>query len=247
MWPDRAGLERRFRAASDASRGRRIAWLRERLELDPDSTVLDLGCWDGSLIERLLSGTGVAPSQVTAADVTWPAVAEARGHHPVLLTRGARLPFADASFDLVFCSSVLEHALADEEAWAEPSGRAFRRTARARQVALAAEIQRVGRAWFVQTPAPEFPLETHSWLPGVHYLPRRLLLPLLRQTNRRWIKGCNPNWALPRRRDLQAWFPGSQVTPERWMGLTKSWMVLGRRASAGVRSADGPGAGAQGT
>ena len=45
------------------------------------------------------------------------------------------LPFADDEFDLVYCSSVIEHV---------PP---------ARRAAFAAELRRVGRGWFVQTPA----------------------------------------------------------------------------------------------
>ncbi len=47
----------------------------------------------------------------------------------------AGLPFADDEFDLVYCSSVIEHV---------PP---------ARRAAFAAEARRVGRGWFVQTPA----------------------------------------------------------------------------------------------
>ena len=45
------------------------------------------------------------------------------------------LPFADGEFELVYCSSVIEHV---------PP---------ARRAAFAREIRRVGRGWFVQTPA----------------------------------------------------------------------------------------------
>ena len=71
----------------------------------------------------------------------------------------AGLPFADGEFDLVYCSSVIEHV---------PP---------ARRAAFAAEIRRVGRGWFVQTPAWSFPLEPHSLLPGGALAARALRRP----------------------------------------------------------------------
>ena len=52
-----------------------------------------------------------------------------------------RLPFDDGAFDLAYSSSVVEHV------------------APARRAAFAAEVRRVARGWFVQTPAWSFPIE----------------------------------------------------------------------------------------
>ena len=79
------------------------------------------------------------------------------------------LPFADREFDLVYCSSVIEHV------------------APARRAAFAAELRRVGRGWFVQTPAYSFPIEPHSLLPGAHWLPVRL-------RRRYWRLGATGGW-----------------------------------------------------
>jgi len=55
------------------------------------------------------------------------------------------------------------------------SRRAFERLALDRQRRLAAEIARVGRRYFVQTPYRYFPIESHTWLPApVLLLPRGL-------------------------------------------------------------------------
>ena len=70
---------------------------------------LDLGCGDGAITARLaetgLAATGVDPSQV--------ALERARARHPDLELAAplgdGRLPFADSSFEAVFCIHVLQH------------------------------------------------------------------------------------------------------------------------------------------
>lgn len=80
----------------------------------------------------------------------------------VQLRRGEPLPFADAAFDVIFCNAVVEHV-----------------GSRRVQKAFLEEIFRVGKAAFVTTPNRWFPVELHTVLPFVHYLPaawyRRIL------------------------------------------------------------------------
>jgi SAM-dependent methyltransferase len=67
------------------------------------------------------------------------------------------LPFADGEFDIVFSNAVIEH-VGDRE----------------RQRALVSEALRVGRQIFITTPNRRFPIEVHTRLPLVHWLPDRL-------------------------------------------------------------------------
>ena len=116
----------------------------------------------------------------------------------------ARLPFADGAFDLAYSSSVIEHIPPD------------------RRAAFAAELRRVARSWYVQTPAFGFPVEPHALLPFAHWLPPALRRPY-------WRLGVAGDWediALLRRRELAALFPGAPVLAERVAGLTKSWISV---------------------
>jgi 2-polyprenyl-6-hydroxyphenyl methylase/3-demethylubiquinone-9 3-methyltransferase len=78
--------------------------------------VLDLGC-GGGLATACLARRG---ARVVGLDLSWPSLCVARRHTqesydpaPVFLRGWAEaLPFADASFDVVWCTDVLEH-LAD--------------------------------------------------------------------------------------------------------------------------------------
>jgi SAM-dependent methyltransferase len=161
--------------------------------LAPGARVLDVGC--GTLGLR-----GLEPQ----LDITGLDVAERPSYPgPFLLGDPAEgLPLADGEFDLVYCSSVIEHV---------PP---------ARRRAFAQELRRIGRGWYVQTPAFSFPLEPHSLLPGAQWLP-----PGLRR--RYWRLGAAEDWeeiSLLRRRELEELF--GPARPERFAGLVKSWVCL---------------------
>lgn len=78
---------------------------------------------------------------------------------------GRDLPFADDEFDIAFSNAVVEH-VGGEDA----------------QRAFIAELCRVASGVFVTTPNRWFPVDVHTLLPAVHWLPdgpRNALLRLL--------------------------------------------------------------------
>ena len=78
--------------------------------------VLDLGCGDGALTDRL-ARAGAHP---TGVEVAQAAVDRARARHPELVFALApidgALPLADGAFDVVWSSEVIEH-VADTARW----------------------------------------------------------------------------------------------------------------------------------
>jgi SAM-dependent methyltransferase len=161
--------------------------------LAPSARVLDLGC--GRIGLRALE-PGL---NITGVDL------QERPDYPGPFVRAdaaAGLPFGDDEFDLVYCSSVIEHV------------------APARREAFAAELRRVGRGWFVQTPAFSFPLEPHSLLPFAHWLPVGL-------RRRYWRLGAAGDWeeiSLLRRAEVQRLF--GPALAERFGPLVKSWVCV---------------------
>lgn len=167
--------------------------------LQPGMRVLDVGCGDLGLraLEPGLDITGV--------DL------DPRPGYPgpfVQADAAERLPFPTSSFDLVYCSSVVEHVAPE------------------RRERLAAEMRRVARGWFVQTPAWSFPVEPHALLPLAHWLP----VPLRRAY---WRLGAAP-WEelhLLRRAEVERLF--GPAMPEHWGPLVKSWVVVAPVGSLG--------------
>jgi SAM-dependent methyltransferase len=161
--------------------------------LSPGAGVLDVGCGALGLraLEPQLAVTGVDLYDQPAYPGPFVRADAAEG-----------LPFADDEFELVYCSSVIEHVAPQQRA------------------AFAAELRRVGRGWFVQTPAYSFPLEPHSLLPGAHWLPERLRRPY-------WRLGATGGWErieLLRRSELEELF--GPALPERTGPLVKSWVCV---------------------
>jgi SAM-dependent methyltransferase len=167
-----------------------------RLTGATDATrILDVGC--GTLGLRAL-----APDlDITGVDVA------PRPSYPGPFVRAdatERLPFADEEFDLAYSNSVVEHLPPD------------------RRAAYAREIQRVAKAWWVQTPAFSFPVEPHALLPFAHWLPPALRRPY-------WRLGAAGGWeeiSLLRRAELARLFPDGEVVAERVGPLAKSWIAV---------------------
>jgi len=87
-----------------------LAFIAER-ELQPDSVILDIGCYTGTLISRLAES---GFQDVHGIDVDHRAVERGRTLYPQLGSRiseysGVTLPFASESFDVVTMFDVLEH------------------------------------------------------------------------------------------------------------------------------------------
>jgi hypothetical protein len=197
--------------------------------LTPRTRILDLGGSSGAHVHALLSGTPVSPGNVHVADVDHEAVrAAARfGFVPVLLQEGRALPFEDDAFDIVLCSSVLEHVTIPAcEIWQERSGARFGRRARLQQRCFARELARVGKGYFVQVPNRWFPIETHSWLPFLSYLPRLWQCWIIALANRVWIKQTVPDFYLPTAADMREYFPGGGLMREKVAGITKSLIAV---------------------
>jgi hypothetical protein len=205
----------RFSAISRRFRRRRMERFAREFHITTDTRVLDIGgtpeCW-GLLAVRprlVLLNMPRAKEDLGRAD-SWVA------------GDGRQLPFRDGAFDLVFSNSVIEH-VGDL----------------ASQRRFAAEVIRVGRAWWVQTPNRWFPVEQHLLTPLVHWLPKAwqraivprfnlwMLLTGIRGDRRRfYIEHYLTDVRLLTASEVRALFPQSRIIRERFCGITKSLVAL---------------------
>lgn len=188
------GLRSRAAAvASGRARERRHERLFALTAATPQTRILDIGCG------RLGLRRHAPDHDITGVDLV------ERPDYPGPFVRAdvlEGLPFADAEFDLAYCSSVIEHVAAEQ------------------RPAFARELRRVARGWYVQTPALSFPVEPHALLPFAHWLPVAL-------RRRYWRLGVADAWeeiALLRRAEMEALF--GPPLPERLGPLVKSWVSV---------------------
>jgi ubiquinone/menaquinone biosynthesis C-methylase UbiE len=81
-----------------------------RSHLAPNSRLLDLGCGRGGLIEQLVKTHGHGLLQQTLGlDPDWLSLTQHRLDLPAASGFSHALPFKENSFDIVFCSWLLEH------------------------------------------------------------------------------------------------------------------------------------------
>jgi SAM-dependent methyltransferase len=223
-------LRKLFKRISANARGKRAEQFRQAFRLREDTRVLDLGSEWGANIHAVLAGTLVKPGNTYIADISPKLLERGRaefGFVPVLVGENGKLPFPDGYFDVVYCNSVIEHVtIPKSEVWSLRSGREFRERSLAHQREFAREIQRVGRQFYVQTPYRWFVIEAHSWLPFVGWLPRRVLIPVLKVARMVWPTRTHPDWYLLNKREFASMFEGAEIRDEKWLGLTKSIMAV---------------------
>ena len=182
-------------AVSLRSRKRKLQLFLDELEPTPESTVLDVGADELTFGE----GDGCATLNFFEALYPWPERITALGLHDGASFRarypGIRyvqgdacaLPFGDREFDIVFSNAVIEH-VGDREG----------------QQRLVSEALRVGRRVFITTPNRRFPVEVHTRLPFVHWLPA----PIAGRIYRAVGKGFAVDIHLLTKGSLESLFPG---------------------------------------
>jgi ubiquinone/menaquinone biosynthesis C-methylase UbiE len=129
-----------------------------------------------------------------------------------------QLPFANQEFDLAHSNSVIEHVgdFSDQQRFAS-------------------ELLRCGRRVYVQTPNHWFPVEPHLIALFIHWLPFRVERRLVRwfsvwglvnRPTQAQVDAFLADIRLLRAREIDQLFPGLARADEKFLGLTKSFVVI---------------------
>ena len=210
---------RRFRRA-------RMRAFAEEFRPTPSTTILDVG---GTPYNWKLLGT---PGLVTLVNLELPreGVDDLPPNLTCVIGSGERIDFESGSFDVAFSNSVIEHV----GGWQA-------------QQDFAAELRRVGRGVWVQTPARGFPVEPHLMGLFIHWLPRGWQRRLVRWgTGWGWLARPSPEriealldeLRLLDHAEMQQLFPDCEIRRERFLGLTKAYVAV-RQPPAAVASRAG--------
>jgi SAM-dependent methyltransferase len=155
-------------AISLRSRRRKFGLFMDAMKPTPETTVLDVGVDDVGFGEQPLEEGGCATLNFFEELYPWQDRITALGLHEgrtfserypaARYVRGDALglPFEDGAFDVAFSNAVIEHV-----------------GPRAEQQRFVDELLRVAPRAFVTTPNRWFPIEVHTRLPLVHWLPER--------------------------------------------------------------------------
>lgn len=125
----------------------------------------------------------------------------------------------EQEFDIAFSNSVIEHVGNFE-----------------RQKQFASEVLRISKSYYIQTPNKHFPIEQHFLFPFFQYLPKKIKLfvglrwkySTLYAVGENFIKEEVENIRLLSKRDLKYLFPNALILKEKFFGLTKSFIVIGK-------------------
>jgi hypothetical protein len=192
-------------------RAKRMRQFAERFPLTDATTILDVGGTPENW--RLVARR----PQVTLLNLPGRQPARLLPNMRAVAGDARQLPYADQSFDIVYSNSVIEHVGPWEQ-----------------QQRFAREVQRVGCSYYVQTPNKWFPIEPHILGVGIHWLPRgwqqRLiryvtLVGLVRRMTPDQIDGFLTQVRLLTYGEVRVLFPDAEIQRERFLGLTKSFVI----------------------
>ncbi len=194
-------------------RSKRLHRFFQLLAPSPKTLLLDVGgypwVWEGAKF----------PGRVIQSNLSFPpAIRKGYPQDLLVVADGLKLPFDDQSVDIGFSNSVIEHLHSFDN-----------------QKLFAAELRRVARQLWVQTPARWFWIEPHLMTPFIHFLSkpmqRRMLRyfsiwGLVKKPTRQEIDAFLSEVRLLTAGDMRVLFPDCEILRERVLGFTKSFIAV---------------------
>lgn len=208
-------IERLAVRASTFNRQRKYLLFTETFKPDASTKILDVGAAEDEYPElaNLLEKVYPYPENITALGVDeymtfcrrYPKV------KPVTYRPG-RFPFDDHAFDVCWSNAVIEHV-----------------GPRHKQIEFIREIRRVSKRAFVTTPNRYFPVEAHTRIFFLHYLPKPTFDRLLVRLGKSFA--CGDYMHLLGIRDAKALMKDSgidqyRIVQNKLLGLTMDFVMI---------------------
>lgn len=192
------------------SRRARFDFFMQVVRPGSEELILDLGGGSTGFLTTLYSNK----SRFLLLDIDFAAAAALKRVYSdglAVVADAQHLPFRDKAIDVIFSNSVIEH-IPDQQAFAR-------------------EIQRVGKAYFVQTPNKGFPMDSHYLIPFFQFLPIALQRFVYERIGGGWWRKqqriYEPIHYLSECR-LRQLFPDSEIAHERFLLMDKSFYCYRR-------------------
>lgn len=205
-----------LRPYQQKTRKKRMRRYMTLMNLKEGMSVLDLGglprIWD-SVADCL---------NLTILNLPGSVEPSAPSHHRIRYVEGDACQVREVerrSFDSVFSNSVIEHVGSVDK-----------------QAAFASEVRRLGKSYWVQTPARWFPIEAHCGMPFWWFYPsgiRRWLVESWRKKLPEWTEMVESTTVLTKKQ-MRRLFPEATVITERSFGFPKSYIAYFTGATAAV-------------
>jgi hypothetical protein len=166
------------------SRRRKFRVFMDALRPDETTSIVDVGVADSGFGEgggkastyNFLEAMYPWPERITAVGLgELPNFQRAFPEVTCVRADGRDLPFTDDEFDIAFSNAVVEH-VGSEDA----------------QRAFVGELCRVARRVYVTTPNRLFPIDVHTLIPFVHWLPTGARSSVLRRLGKEEIAPLGP-------------------------------------------------------
>lgn len=204
-----------FEKISPFFRKRRIRTFLDTFKPDKNTRILDVGglprFWLDVPIESQITLLNIHPlDEYQSSFMT--------RNQKSVVGDGTQLQYDDQEFDLVFSNSVIEHL-----------GTAIN------QLAFANEARRVGKSYWIQTPAKEFVVEPHYLTLFLHWFSKPVQKRLLRHFSLWGLLGRPSEQTvdlflaelrLMSYAEFKSLFPDGSVWVERMLGMPKSYTAI---------------------
>lgn len=160
---------------STKNRQKKYKYFLEQMKPHKDSKILDVGFTDANPYPgvNFLERNYPYRKNITALGIEdAPNFKKNFPEVKVVLYDGNYFPFEDKEFDIAWSNAVIEHVGEYDK-----------------QLLFLSELIRTSKSIFITTPNRWFPIEVHTRLPFLHYLPKKYFDKMLRFIGQGWASG----------------------------------------------------------